>query len=53
MYTKMNISPSRLFTKLHGILADTVANVIAALLTYQLPTVLLQVSDPVSRYFNE
>ena len=31
--------------------AQLVANVIAALLTYQLPTMLVEVSDPVSRYF--
>jgi len=34
-------------------LTQLVANVIAALLTYQLPTMLLQFSDPVSRYFIE
>jgi len=36
-----------------GVVANAVANVIAALLTYQLPTMLVQVSDPVSRYFIE
>jgi len=39
--------------KPYGIVANTVANVITTLLTYQLPTMLVQFSHPVSGYFIE